>query len=134
MTDKRIYILVPETVQVSVAPTFPESEPEIRSFKMVPGRLIAQGVHVGRRLGNWHFNRQNPEITTITLSVRNTKELRKVSDEVVNLLYKTDIPYEEFHDSNPGFYGTDDRVHTITGFGPVTREEVESAISHLELY
>jgi hypothetical protein len=149
MEDKRIYVLVPETVQVDVAEFFPEDsyhpgvvrKPITKTYKMVAGRLVAQGVHVGRMLGNWYFNRGNPEITTITLSVRNTKELRKVSNEVKAIVDKINdseessdmIAYEEFHDTNVEFYGTFDKVHTITGFGPVSREDFESAIGHLEL-
>jgi hypothetical protein len=138
MEDKRIYVLVPETVQVEVPSRwgYGEGTTETKSYPMVARRLISQGVHIGRMLGNWSFNRGNPEITTITLSVRNTKELRKVSDEVQAILRHAEehIAYEEFHDTNIGFYETTEKVHTITSFGPVTREEVESAIGHLELY
>ena len=135
--DKRIYILAPHTVQVLCSGQLDmEGQPETRSFKMVAGRIVAQGVHVGRSLGYLMAENNIPykEITTIVLSVRNTKELRKVSDEVIKLLHGTGTPYQEFHDTNPGFYESMEKVHTITGFGPVDRELVESAISHLELY
>ena len=78
-------------------------------------------------------------MTTIVLSVRNTKELRKVSNEILSVVNSLShmIPYEEFHDENIGFYGTSDKIHTITAIGCVTpeiREMLESAIGHLELY
>jgi len=144
MIDERIYVIVPQTVQCEViTPLDNETiKVETKSFPMVAGRLIAQGVHIGRMLGNWYFNRGNPEITTIVLNVRNTKELRKVSDEIkrkVDELVETvdRIPYEEFHDTNVAFYGTEDKIHTITAFGPITpeiRELFEEAIGHLELF
>jgi hypothetical protein len=131
MTDERIYVLVPETVQVTVHPKrwvkwFRRSY--TRTVHMESGRLIAQGVHVGCMLGDKYAN-----VPTIVLSVRNTKELRKVSDEAAELVLRG-TAYAEFYDTNEPFYGTADRVHTITAFGPVTKEEVDSVLGHLELY
>ena len=149
MEDKRIYALVPQTVQIlhQAPPVRDEYDipgiDEIVSVPMVHGRLIAQGVHVGRMLGHFAERLKIPyeSITTIVLAVRNSRELRKVSTEVLGRLsaLKTLNPtetllYEEFHDTNFGLYGTRDRVHTITAFGPVTRESVENAIGHLDLY
>ena len=148
MSEKRIYVLVPQTVQVSVPDQSTTAEigmaveSKIKSFKMVAGRLIAQGFHIGRLLGYYQskYNMPYEEITAITLSVRNSKELRKVSDEVINILNTTatderkSISYEEFYDTNPGFYETSEEVHTITAVGPVSREFLESALGHLDLF
>jgi hypothetical protein len=108
---------------------------------MCHGRLIAQGVHIGRMLGYWLAAHEidYKEITTIVLAVRNSKELAKVSKEiqaVVNSLPFT-VPYEEFYDTNLEFYGTENRVHTISAVGPITpevREFLENSLGHLELY
>jgi hypothetical protein len=143
MNDERIYVIVPQTVQVPYQSIWNLGQPtdEVESFPMVHGRLIAQGVHVGRMLGYWMnlHNVDYKEITTIVLAVRNSKELAKVSREiqaVVNSLPFT-VPYEEFHDTNSEFYGTEEKVHTITAVGPLSpevREMLENALGHLELY
>lgn len=150
--ELRIYVLVPETVQTEVTPWLPEDshhihqlaafgltpQKEVMNTKMVAGRLVAQGVHVGRKLGHQaaSVNSDYTDITTIVLSVRNSKELTKVSKEVQHILHflSDAVLYEEFHDTNPKLYGTCDKVHTITAFGPVTKAEMESAIGYLELY
>jgi hypothetical protein len=149
MTEERIYVIVPQSVQivrVAVSAAYTDEGSgveEVESFPMVHGRLIAQGFHVGRLLERMFSNAGMAyrEITAITLAVRNSKELTKVSSEAKALLNANDPHgenfrwfYGEFHDHNPGFYGTDNRVHTITAFGPTTREIVEDAIGHLELY
>jgi hypothetical protein len=136
--NERFYILVPETVQPFRPFGCGDSE-ENPSYKMVPGRLIAQSYHIGRKIENTSLSDgyfPYEEITAITLSTRNTKELRKVSDEVKAWCQslEEEILYEEFHDTNPDFYGTSVPVHTATAFGPVTREEVDHLIGHLELY
>ena len=155
MNDERIYVIVPQTVQVThkgldVSEEFPPPEdsyhPEVfedivETFPMVHGRLIAQGVHIGRKLGHWAETNGIPyeDVTTIVLSVRNSKELRKVSNEIEKIANSLSyhIPYEEFHDTNFPFYGTNEKVHTITAIGRVTpeiREMLEDAIGYLELY
>jgi hypothetical protein len=147
MSDERIYVIVPKTVQVQSPSHWgygvTDTLSEEKSHPMVAGRLIAQGVHVGRLLERIFANSGVPyrEITTITLSVRNSKELTKVSNEAKSLLLKNDphgcnlrYTYGEFHDTNYEFYGTEQKIHTITAIGPVTREAVEDAIGHLELY
>ena len=147
MENERFYVIVPQTVQI-LHPAPPlrdefdiQGVDEITSVPMVHGRLIAQGVHVGRIIGHYFASRGIPyrDVTTITLAVRNSKELRKVSNELRKtaetlLNADIDVGYEEFHDHNPGLYNTLDRVHTITIVGPVQREMVEDGIGHLELY
>ena len=164
MNEERIYVIVPETVQVEVKPLTdfervmamgdPNNDPMIvvnpndltgiKSIHMESGRLMAQCVHIGRKLeheieamGGGYKVR-----TTIVLSVRNTKELRKVTAEINETLEKIDPEMKhnyhcvQFHDSNPAFYDTYETVHTITCVGPVTEElraKLESAIGYLEL-
>ena len=154
MADKRFYVIVPKSVQV--VEEYPVSEfyldggrnpasinKVIKSIPMCHGRLMAQNVHIGRKVGHLIERLGFPyeDTTTIVLSVRNSKELSKVSNEIANSLSpvsKDDlVVYEEFHDHNPEFYGTQDKVHTITIVGPVSpegREKLESAIGHLDLY
>lgn len=149
MAEKRFYILVPETVQITSTVTHYDlltgdsmDEEHTKSVKMVAGRLIAQAFHIGRKIENSRVNFQSisleyEEITAIDLSVRNSKELRKVSDEIFSLVRSNPNilrMYEEFADTNFDIYGTTEKVHTATVVGPISREELESAIGHLELY
>jgi hypothetical protein len=122
MNDERIYVIVPQTVQSEITSESahwddmrPDDEPietQIQNNKMVAGRLIAQGVHVGRLLERIFANSgiSYREITTITLSVRNSKELTKVSAEIKAALLKNDphgmnvrYTYGEFHDTTLNF-------------------------------
>jgi len=151
MLDERIYVIVPQTVQLlhkGIEPptefNIPEDcyhpelfEDTVESFPMVHGRLIAQGYHIGRFTERMFANSnvEYREMTAIVLAVRNSKELRKVSNEIQDLISDdTNIVYGEFHDTNEQFYGTKDRVHTITAVGPVTKEKLDSALGHLNLY
>ncbi len=144
----RFYVFVPETVQTTVDSSFlyvvnnfmaRDIHSINRSTRMVAGRLIAQGVHIGRKLENYRAVHGIPwlDITTIVLSVRNTKELTKVSNEVelaVGDMDNPDVFYEKYYDTNFDLYGTKDKVHTATIVGPVYKENLESVIGHLELY
>jgi hypothetical protein len=157
MEEKRFYILVPETVQITSTfdnidlsktdqlDTF--SEVAVKTVKMSAGRLIAQAFHIGRKIENYRVNKflkesnggrlkdHYEEITAIDLSVRNTKELEKVSNEIdASIDACSGIFYAEFWDTNSDVYGTTEKVHTATAVGPVTRDELENAIGHLELY
>lgn len=138
--EKRIYVAVPETVQT----TSPRGV-VTTTVDMEPGRLIAQGVHLGRKIENERIKQallqagikppksiDYEEITTIVLGVRNSKELVKVGSELA--LMAGNAGYHAFSDTNPQFYGTRKKVLTAIGTGPVTREQVEPAIGHLELY
>jgi peptidyl-tRNA hydrolase len=123
MSEKRFYLIVPNTVDT----------PYKGTFVMEPGRLMAQCCHIGRKLQAGMT--QYEEVTTIVLSVRNSKELRKVSDELASG-FRTgwNTNYQEFHDTNPVLYGTDSEIHTVTGIGPISKEDIDFAIGHLELY
>lgn len=155
MEEKRFYILVPETVQITSKVTHYDlltgdssDEEHIKSVKMSAGRLIAQAFHIGRKIENTRALMSAvgflpyTEITAIDLSVRNTKELKKVSTEIkntisdrqLNLIGRDGLYYEEFYDTNQDVYGTFEKVHTATVVGPISREILENAIGHLELY
>jgi len=151
--EKRIYILVPETVQILVPEQYDFSDhaawlrdqtynyfPEyLETIQMESGRLMAQAFHVGRKIERSYSYKKYEEITAIVLAVRNTKELEKVGNEISGSIRRTstlncNFQYEEFWDHNPEFYGTEERIHTITAFGPTTQEQMESFIGHLNLY
>jgi len=139
---ERIYVIVPETVQTpfehSDASGF--SEPEFNTCYMSPGRLMAQSFHAARILQqelSYNLSTDYRDITTIVLSVRNSKELRKVSNEL--LRWHDENPdvaaFVEFCDENLEFYGTVAKVHTATAIGPVADSMVlDEIIGHLELY
>jgi hypothetical protein len=137
--EKRFYILVPETVQATtVVETSTDTNPveTVNSFRMVAGRLLAQAFHIGRKIESWRCRLNVPyeEITAISLSVRNTRELQKVSKEIANSTLPYGCFFDTFFDTNPDFYGTSDRVQTATVVGPVLKEDLDEVIGHLELY
>lgn len=127
--DTRIYVVVPHTVQVTQGRGTKQTEV---TKVMEPGRLMAQVAHVVSKM------RTSDEtlaqygscpITTIVLSVRNSRELAKVWDE----LYGPTLA-SRFYDENPDFYGTSSSVLTAVCTFPATRSDVEHALGHLELY
>ena len=141
MGDKRLYILVPLTVQVEQMGDVPYT----KTIRMESGRLMAQCSHVGRRWENTMAEIANAmndstgfpyeEITTIVLSVRNSKELAKVTDELMEYAAgHADIAVEVFMDTNAMFYGTTEKVPTATIIGQVYSGDVDHIIGHLELY
>ena len=144
----RFYVIVPNTVQTVVEiknvwsdilwSDNKELPTEVRSTNMVSGRLIAQSFHIGRLIENYRAKKGLDWIdtTAIVLSVRNTKELRKVSDELRNNVFLNDPEffYSEYWDTNPPLYGISEPVHTATAIGPVLKDELDDAIGHLELY
>ena len=141
---ERLYVIVPQSVQVEI----PAGElgiweylPRIQSTLMEPGRLMAQVRHVGAKLAYDMAADNVPwrDITTIVLSVRNSKELEKVTTELEEVVYNDSNLFSayltEYSDINPEFYGTNDRVHTATIVGPVpSSETLDSVIGHLPLY
>lgn len=124
---RRIYVLLPQTVQVPQG----RGGKHIVTKRMEHGRLHAQTGHVVSLM------RTDPEIlrehgrkpiTTITLSVRNSRELEKVMLDLMTV-----TPVWEFPDKNPGFYGTKREVRTAVCTAPILREEVDELLGHLEL-
>ena len=160
MSNKRIYVLVPYTVQVPLHPITddernaaiangadptsvvnPAEYTGTKNIVMEVGRMLMQCHHVGRKIERVFMasGAAYQEITSIALGVRNSKELAKLTRELHNIvdfggLEENGVVCEEFHDTNPAFYDTYDSVHTVTSIGPVTREEVDEIIGHLELY
>ncbi len=140
--EERIYIIVPETVQTM--PNIPGFVPDplhAVSINMEPGRLMAQCCHVGRGLQDGlqeMYDEKYRDITTIVLSVRNSKELNKITEELRKWaagIAGIDSLVVEFFDENPPFYQTTETVHTATIVGPVDNSEVlDHIIGHLELY
>jgi len=141
LSEERIYVIVPMTVQV----TPPDSSP--RSIAMEPGRLMAQCAHVVSKMraaqtqrGDWD-TLHNP-ITTIVLSVRNSRELKMIREALIQdgLTSTAGIDaerrywVESFNDTNPPFYGTDAVVLTAICTTPVCKADVDAVIGHLELY
>jgi hypothetical protein len=125
--EKRIYVLLPLTVQV---PPGGHLSRKPVSIPMEAGRLMAQGEHVvsKMRMENIDIYGKDP-ITTINLSVRNSAELTKVMREL-----EEELNIERFRDKNPEFYGTPFTVLTAVCTVPVFRSWVEDVIGHLELY
>lgn len=127
MIDKRFYVIVPETVDTPVGP-----------YSMEVGRVMAQTFHLGRT--SEHKQQTCDEIyqdvTTIVLVVRNSKELDKVLKELTELQVQSneEFPVNAYRDHNPPVYGTEDRILTAVGVGPVEKVMVDVAIGHLELY
>ena len=128
--EKRIYILVPKTVDVGRG--------EIRC--MEAGRLMAQCAHVARKMENAEVQvlednkgydvSAYQEITTIVLSVRNSRELQFMYD----LLYVVPWPVFRFEDINPEFYGTKARVLTAICTAPMPVSLANKYLGHLDLY
>lgn len=132
---KIIFVLLPHTVQYEVDwNRGTEDEPNIQQFskKLPAGMLAAQTGHVVSLM------RTDPAIlraygrapiTTLTFSVRNSKELKKVEGELSSW-----VRTWYFKDTNTGFYGIPDEIPTAVCTEPIEREYVEAAIGHLELY
>jgi hypothetical protein len=130
--DKRIYVLLPETVQVAHRIRGLKA-PQMVSIHMEAGRLIAQGEHVVSKMRMEHYDLLGTgPITTINLSVRNSKELDKVWVELNRLDILVDVV--SFFDTNEEFYGTKKPVCTAICTTPITQEESDSVVGHLELF
>ncbi len=135
-SEERIYVIVPKTVQV--AP--PDSSTV--SIAMEPGRLMAQCAHVVSAMRGNHCIDGDAAITTIVLSVRNTRELKLIREALAQdsltgtAGIEADHRYwiQSFHDSNPPFYGTEEPVLTAICTTPVCKADVDAVIGHLELY
>ena len=138
--EERIYIIVPETVQTTPTPADSMCDTSrATTINMEPGRLMAQCCHAGRCLQHSLelFGTDYRAITTIVLSVRNSKELAKITRDLNEWVSASNAPAAvvRFFDENPPFYQTIDDVHTATIVGPVDSSEVlDHIIGHLELY
>jgi hypothetical protein len=133
--EKRIYVVVPETIQTNVGyPLGGAIFKGIQNVQMVPGRLMAQCAHVVSKMC-WLMDDPMKEweaITTIVLAVRNTRELQKTFHEL--LLRTRDGEVVPFFDTNLEVYGTETPQFTTFCTTPVIKSDVDAALGHLELY
>jgi peptidyl-tRNA hydrolase len=130
--EKRIYILVPKWVDT------------VRGKRvcMEHGRLMAQCAHVARKMElaqvlprydkgcEVHDAVEYEEITTIVLSVRNSRELEFMYKQ----LYGVPWPVYRFEDTNLEFYGTKARILTAVCTAPMPVSLASKLLGHLELY
>lgn len=135
---KIIFVLLPHTVQYTI-PIDPDEDEgsmfkggDMKSKRLPAGMLAAQTGHVVSLM------RTDPRIlkafgrvpiTTLTFSVRNSRELAKLRAELNRVVLTW-----EFRDTNHGFYGIPDEIPTAVCTMPVEREIVDHVIGHLELY
>lgn len=136
---EKFFVIVPETIQYG--PKF-----DLEYGRASAGYLMAQAVHVARKIENFqcaydvqhgtysgHTPGKYKEVTTIVLSVRNSKELEHVWIDVKENWVGTDFFIEEFEDTSIEKYGKH-KVRTAIMFGPVPSEDVAHLIGHLSLY
>lgn len=147
---ERIYVIVADTVQPD----------QFTTVKQVSGRIAAQVAHVVSRVrvamtidlvdGLFESNKKKAQdalygpdflddafkpITTIVLSVRNSKEL----DHIASMLNLVGVSSETFFDTNGEVYGWDEennetRVLTAVATHPVTPDDVKDVLSYLPLW
>lgn len=130
--DKRIFVLLPMTVQVpSLSDVLPAEWPA-RTISMPNGRLAVQAAHVvsKMRVRLAAFYGYRP-ITTIAYGVRNSRELDKLVSE---LRVNQHLAVETFKDIDEKFYETPSEVRTAACTTPVTKAEVDHILGHLELF
>lgn len=99
MAEKRLYIIVPEVLEI------PGKNLGIR---MSCGRLMAQAVHVGSKLKIQENLPADLETTTILLKVDNSLDLPAVLDRIK----KAGIPWAVFLDDNKEVYTIPDKLLT----------------------
>jgi len=137
LEEKRIYVIVPMTV----TPEFGRLEG--KRISMEPGRLMAQCAHVVSRMrGELYLKTKDPAIfnatTTIVLSVRNSRELRKIhtalSARQLTIDGKNGFDTFDFCDTNPSLYGTSRGIQTAVCTSPVRKSFIDEEMGHLELY
>lgn len=127
--DKRIYVVVPETIQT---PLFPYSDkPPLKTVIQPAGRQIAQACHVTSKL-RWTLHKGvgldifGSPITTIILQARDSAEMGHV---FTRLALRKLIPVM-FYDDNPEYgpgnwptaiavYATPKAVRDILGYLPL---------------
>jgi hypothetical protein len=135
--DKRIYFIVPETVQVDIP-----RRKRANTVRMEPGRLAMQAVHVALEMYESVLNRNRKakgygQLTAIMLSVRNSRELAKIEAELRSHASSFGIPSYEvysFSDVNPDLYGINGRVQTAICTTPIEKSMIEPVIGHLERF
>jgi hypothetical protein len=129
--EKRIYVVVAETVQQQVTG---------RSTTQVCGRIAAQCAHVvskmqvARYLDAKDYDTQDGQLipcTTIVLAARDSAEMM----HIFGLIQKhTKVAFAHFHDVNPEVYGHDGKVLTAICTEPTTAESMVGITDYLPLW
>ena len=129
--EKRIYVVVADTVQVKQSEAFTET------IVQAPGRLAAQVGHVVSKMRVTRaivLNELFTPITTIVLSARDSKELQHIRF-VIDIV---GIKAEAFYDENEDVYGWNgDELHkvlTAVATHPVDPVAVTGVLDHLPLW
>jgi len=128
--EYRYYVVVPKYVE----PQHYDPGATENKVPMVPGRLIAQGHHVGRLMEFKDHSREYVPTTTIVLAVQNSREFDKIALAMEKLADELGAPSAVFLDTNAPLYGTTHEIPTIASIGSVTASEVADILGHLDLY
>jgi peptidyl-tRNA hydrolase len=152
MNEKRIFVVVAETVQSGVECqgnwAFIPNPELSKSTNQVCGRIAAQVAHVVSKMQverafknilkaisvdthipyNMLSNTLEP-VTTIVLSVRDSLELY----HIWNILNKDGIQCTDFMDDNP-IYGTTENILTAVCTYPIEPEKLRGLTTHLPLW
>lgn len=120
MDDKRIYVIVPEIIFAATKVVQPI------------GRQFAQGIHAANELRRQLYYKYNATVafavrTTITLHVRDSKEMHHVAE----LLRKRNLHPAFFLDENPE-YGPS--YHQTAFAVLATEKQVENILGYLLLW
>lgn len=128
--EKRIYVIVAETVQPDVG--FSVAQPAGRIAAQVGHVVSKTRLRIAFRTSNLMFE----PITTIVLAVKNTVEL----EHMHHVLRLASIDHDFFEDTNEEVYGYDPilngpvQVTTALATIPIERKRLEGLIDHLPLY
>lgn len=139
MTEKRIYVVVAETVDT----------PEKGAVVQIPGRMAAQGGHALSRMKMRRMVRAisktplkavafrpalekmaDEKITTIWLSCRDSNELQHIADN----LNRVGVKWHDFEDENDEIYGTGYHPRTALATVPVNPDKLISVTNYLPLW
>jgi hypothetical protein len=135
--EKRIYVIVPETIQVYI-PTTSTKRLVFRDIVQSCGRNSAQVGHVVSKMRVLMDRREKPNpdnalvdsYTTIVLGARDTKELK----HIVHLLSNNSISHYTFFDHNTHVYGTVEPQLTAICTEPIEQIQVIGILDYLPLW
>lgn len=123
MEEKRIYVVVAETVQV-----------EDRSIIQPCGRVAAQCAHVVSKMRLVQAAEETvvqfTPYTTIVLGARDSKEM----GHIFHLLGRNNIRFEEFYDENGPVYGEGHDVLTALCTFPIEPSKLIGLTDYLPLW
>jgi len=124
----RIYVILPDTVDIPQKGHGSTTSPP----KIIHVELKDKFTYYGHALVLVGLNVEVEEkygidpIPITILSVRNSKELAKVFEEL-----EESVVVESFYDHNKELYGTDDEVLTAVATHPCLPQDVDLALNHL---